>query len=41
MKVTEEFKNMINEDIQNSKDALYDICNKRTLEGAKLELYLA
>ena len=39
MKVTEEFKKMIDEDIDNLKDALSDINNTKTFEYAKLELY--
>lgn len=38
-KVTEEFKQMIDEDIKNLKDSLSDISNTRTLEYSKLELY--
>lgn len=39
MRVTEKFKKMIDEDIENLKDALSDITNTKTLEYAKLELY--
>ena len=39
MEVTSDFKKMIDEDIENLKDALSDINNARTLEYAKLQLY--
>lgn len=39
MEITDDFKDMINEDIINLKDALSDISNTKTFEYAKLELY--
>lgn len=39
MEITDDFKEMINEDIINLKDALSDISNTKTFEYAKLELY--
>lgn len=39
MAVTENFKKMIDEDIESLKDAVSDISNTRTLEYAKLQLY--
>ena len=37
--VTENFKKMIDEDIENLKDAILDRSNTRTVEYAKLQLY--
>lgn len=39
MGVSEEFKQMIDEDIENLQDALSDVSNTETLEYAKVQLY--
>jgi hypothetical protein len=39
MEITEDFKKMIDEDIENLKDALADISNTKTFEYAKLQFY--